>query len=66
MIDEATTAKLDAARRNGASAGDILAALQKAHPDPEAAFKAYANSKLPDGRRRSQVNMGDPAEWGDG
>lgn len=64
MIDDAMVAKLDQARRDGASAADVLEALQKSGvPDPEGAFQAYANSTLPDGRKRKNVNLGDPAEW---
>jgi hypothetical protein len=64
MIDPQTVLKLDKARMQGASAGEILGALQKAgDPNPEQTFKAYAETPMPDGRPRSQVNLGDPAEW---
>ena len=64
MIDPKTILKIDAARMDGLSAGELLDTLEKSgHPDPQAAFKEYLNTPLKDGRLRSQVNLGDPAEW---
>lgn len=56
---------IDKQRMEGASASDVLQACIKAHgPERGAAmFKTYAATPMPDGRKRSQVNMGDPAEW---
>jgi hypothetical protein len=63
-LDHATILKIDKARMGGASAGDVLGGLQKAGvPDPERVFREYAETPMPDGRLRSQVNLGDPAEW---
>lgn len=56
---------IDKQRMEGLSASEILEALTKAlGPEQGAqAFKEYAQTPMPDGRPRSQVNLGDPAEW---
>jgi hypothetical protein len=59
---------IDKQRMEGLSAGEVLAALVKAHGEQNGAamFKQYAKTPMPDGRPRSQVNLGDPTEWGTG
>lgn len=64
MIDNDTVLKIDQWRMKGASAADVLEALMEAGVEsPEETFQAYAQTPLGDGRLRSQVNLGDPAEW---
>ena len=56
---------IDKQRMEGLSAGEVLHALVKAYGDEAGAqaFQEYAQTPMPDGRPRSQVNLGDPAEW---
>jgi hypothetical protein len=56
---------IDKQRMEGLAAGEVLAALVKAHGEENGAamFKEYAKTPMPDGRKRSEVNLGDPAEW---
>jgi hypothetical protein len=56
---------IDKQRMEGASASDILTACIQAFGEEQGAaiFKGYASTPMPDGRPRSQVNLGDPAEW---
>lgn len=57
--------KIDAQRMEGASAADILEACVEAFGEEQGAaiFKGYAKTPMPDGRKRSEVNLGDPEEW---
>lgn len=56
---------IDKQRMEGASAAEVLAACIKAAGEEQGAamFKEYAQTPMPDGRPRSQVNLGDPDEW---
>lgn len=64
-LDAKLAAVIDQHRRNGASRDAIHEHLIQAGSTPETAdalLNEYAESVLPDGRPRGQVNMGDPHE----
>jgi hypothetical protein len=55
--------RIDDARRAGLTYDQVHEHLRNAGvPNPDRVLKAYAQTTLPDGRKREQVNLGDPHE----
>ena len=56
---------IDTLRRKGNDYSEVVAELQEQGYKPahvKLILDEYGATKLPDGRRRDQVNLGDPAE----
>jgi hypothetical protein len=56
--------ELDKARMRGATPDRLAKHLERRGiPNAPELVERYANTPLPDGRKRAQVNPGDPKEW---
>lgn len=55
---------IDKARINGESIATIRAALEAAGHDHTEVLAHYKFAPFADGRRRGDVNLSDPREWG--